>query len=69
MSLLAPEFRDTMKGDKCAAESSFVKTRWMVMKIGCIVYVPLPAMLKPFYAKKKQESDNPIEDVLVLFMN
>ena len=39
------------------------------MKIGCIAYVPLPAMLKPINRRKRPESDASKEDFLVLFMN
>jgi hypothetical protein len=45
------------------------------MKIGCIVYVPLPAMLKPWYQlwrknpHGKPDVDIPFDDYLVLFMN
>jgi hypothetical protein len=41
----------------------------MVMKIGCIVYIPLPAMLKPFRICSKADPDHAGEDFLVLFMN
>jgi hypothetical protein len=45
------------------------------MKIGCVVYVQLPAMLRPSGEKSpkivRKKSDNvvPLNDLLVLFMN
>jgi hypothetical protein len=47
----------------------------MTMKIGCIVYVQLPAMLKPCYRQfrkdlRKEPDDGVLSDgLLVLFLN
>jgi hypothetical protein len=47
----------------------------MAMKIGCVVYVQLPAMLRPCGEKSlkilRRESEIvvPLDDLLVLFMN
>jgi hypothetical protein len=47
----------------------------MAIKIGCILYVRFPAMLRPSYPQSKKnlgeesDGDEPVESVLVLFMN
>jgi hypothetical protein len=47
----------------------------MAMKIGCVVYVPLPAVLRPWYQQwrknlhDKPDVDIPFDDFLMLFMN
>jgi hypothetical protein len=39
------------------------------MKIGCLVYVPLPSMLR-FHERPKMPRNGPFpEEMLVLFMN
>jgi hypothetical protein len=44
-------------------------------KIGCVVYVPLPSLLRPWYQQwrktlhGKPDVDMPFEDSLMIFMN
>jgi hypothetical protein len=46
-----------------------MKTKWLIKKIGCIVYVRVPAMLKPNSWQIQLVDGTSNVDVLVLFMN
>ena len=69
--------RSTLLAGKppCQRTSVHVARIGMGMKIGCIVYVQLPAMLRPCYQlswrylQKKSDNDDAKDSLLVLFMN